>query len=63
MSRMIPPLIHPTVRSAAERKLFEVIRDAPGTEVPAGDGGSRDGGWLSGGGCRASATRDRLQQA
>lgn len=32
MARMIPPLIHPTVRSAAERKLFEVIRDAPGTD-------------------------------
>lgn len=29
---MIPPTIHPSVRSGAERKLFEVIRDAPGTE-------------------------------
>lgn len=29
---MIPPLIHPTVQSAAERKLFELIRDAPGTD-------------------------------
>jgi len=28
---MIPPVIHPAVRSTAERKLFEVIRDAPGT--------------------------------
>lgn len=32
MTRMIPPLIHPTVPSAAERKIFEVIRDTPGTE-------------------------------
>jgi hypothetical protein len=29
---MIPPVIHPTVRSAAERKLFAVIRDTPGTD-------------------------------
>lgn len=28
---MIPSTIHPSVRSAAERKLFAVIRDAPGT--------------------------------
>lgn len=32
MARMIPPVIHPTVCSAAERKLFDVIRDAPGTD-------------------------------
>ena len=32
MAHMIPPVIHPTVQSAAERKLFEVIRDAPGTD-------------------------------
>lgn len=32
MARMIPPRIHPTVRSGAERKLFAVIRNAPGTE-------------------------------
>jgi Nuclease-related domain/Uncharacterized conserved protein (DUF2075) len=32
VARMIPPLIHPTVQSAAERKLFEVIRDAPGSD-------------------------------
>lgn len=32
MTRMIPPLIHPGVKSAAERKLFDVIRNAPGTE-------------------------------
>src|SRR5205823_10378283 len=30
VASMIRPLIHPTVRSAAGRKLFEVIRDAPG---------------------------------
>lgn len=32
MARMIPFTIHPHVRSSAERRLFEVIRDAPGTE-------------------------------
>ncbi len=32
MARMIPQTIHPTVRSGAERRLFNVIRDAPGTE-------------------------------
>jgi hypothetical protein len=32
VARMIPPLIHPAVRSAAERKMFAVIRDAPGTD-------------------------------
>lgn len=32
MARMIPSTIHPHVRSNAERRLFEVIRDAPGTE-------------------------------
>ena len=32
MARMIPATIHPSVRSGAERKLFTVIRDAPGTE-------------------------------
>jgi hypothetical protein len=32
MARMIPPRIHPTVRSGAERKLFAVIRNASGTE-------------------------------
>ncbi|MCC7083421.1 MAG: NERD domain-containing protein/DEAD/DEAH box helicase [Pirellulales bacterium] len=32
MARMIPSTIHPHVRSSAERRLFEVIRDAPGTE-------------------------------
>lgn len=29
---MIPPTIHPHVRSSAERRLFNVIRDAPGTD-------------------------------
>jgi hypothetical protein len=29
---MIPPLIHPAVRSAAERKLFGVIRVDTGTD-------------------------------
>lgn len=29
---MIPPLIHPTVQSAAERKMFAVIQNAPGTD-------------------------------
>lgn len=33
MARMIPATIHPSVRSGAERKLFSVIRDAPGTEA------------------------------
>ena len=32
MARMIPSTIHPHVRSGAERRLFEVIRDAPGTD-------------------------------
>ena len=32
MARMIPPLIHPTVQSPAERKLFAVIQNAPGTD-------------------------------
>ena len=32
MARMIPPLIHPIVRSAAERKMFAVIQNAPGTD-------------------------------
>lgn len=32
MARMIPSTIHPHVRSGAERKLFEVFRNAPGTE-------------------------------
>ncbi len=31
MARMIPPRIHPTVQSGAERKLFAVIRDTPDT--------------------------------
>jgi len=29
---MIPPIVHPSVRSGAERRLFEHLRDAPGTE-------------------------------
>lgn len=29
---MIPPLLHPSVRSGAERRLFEHLRDAPRTE-------------------------------
>ena len=32
MAHMIPALFHPTVRSATERRLFEFIRDAPGTD-------------------------------
>lgn len=32
MARMIPATIHPQIRSGAERQLFGVIRDAPGTE-------------------------------
>ncbi len=32
MARMIPPLIHPTVQSAAERKMFAVIQNALGTD-------------------------------
>jgi len=32
MARMIPTTVHPSVRSGAERLLFGVIRDAPGTE-------------------------------
>ena len=32
MARMIPPTIHPTVRSGAERRMFEVFRDAPNTD-------------------------------
>ncbi|QDV68101.1 Nuclease-related domain protein [Rosistilla carotiformis] len=32
MARMIPPKIHPEVKSAAERRVFDWIRDAQGTE-------------------------------
>jgi len=32
MARMIPATIHPNVRSGAERKLFGIISDTPGTD-------------------------------
>lgn len=32
MARMIPPRIHPDVTSNAERRVFDWIRDAPGTD-------------------------------
>ena len=32
MTRMIPPTIHSSVQSTAEKRLFEVIRDAPNTD-------------------------------
>lgn len=32
MTRMLPSTIHSNVRSGAERKLFDVIRDEPGTD-------------------------------
>lgn len=32
MARMIPPTVHPSVQSNAERRLFDVFRDTPGTE-------------------------------
>lgn len=32
MARMIPPKIHPEVKSSAERRVFDWIRDEPGTE-------------------------------
>ncbi|MBI2478263.1 MAG: NERD domain-containing protein [Planctomycetia bacterium] len=32
MARMIPPTIHSTVRSGAERQTFAILRDAPGTD-------------------------------
>ena len=32
MVRMIPPKIHPEVTSSAERRVFDWIRDAPGTD-------------------------------
>jgi hypothetical protein len=32
MTRMLPPTIHSSVQSRAERRIYEVIRDAPGTE-------------------------------
>jgi len=32
MTRMIPPTIHSSVQSHAERRMYEVIRDAPNTE-------------------------------
>lgn len=32
MARMIPPKIHPEVKSSAERRVFDWLRDAPGTE-------------------------------
>jgi hypothetical protein len=32
MTRMIPPTIHSSVKSHAERRMYEVIRNAPNTE-------------------------------
>ncbi len=32
MTRMLPPTIHSSVKSRAEKRIYEVIRDAPGTE-------------------------------
>jgi hypothetical protein len=32
MTRMIPPTIHSSVQSHAERRMYEIIRDAPNTE-------------------------------
>jgi hypothetical protein len=32
MTRMIPETIHSSVESTAEKRMFEVIRDAPGIE-------------------------------
>ena len=32
MSRMIPATIHPDVKSAAEKRIFRLLRDAPGTD-------------------------------
>jgi hypothetical protein len=32
MALMIPPTIHPSVRSGGERRIFEIIRDAPNTD-------------------------------
>jgi len=32
MTRMIPETIHSSVQSTAEKRLFEVIRDAPNTD-------------------------------
>ncbi len=31
MSRMIPPTVHPDVKSSAEKKIFRLLRDADGT--------------------------------
>ena len=31
MTRMIPPTIHSFVQSHAERRIYEIIRDAPNT--------------------------------
>ena len=32
MTRMLPPTIHSSVQSRAERRIYEVIRDAPNTD-------------------------------
>lgn len=32
MAQMIPATIHPSVKSSAERRIFELLRDAPGTD-------------------------------
>lgn len=32
MSRMIPPTLHPDVRSSAEKRIFRLFRDSPGTD-------------------------------
>ena len=32
MTRMLPPTIHSSVQSHAERRMYEVIRDAPNTD-------------------------------
>ena len=32
MTRMIPETIHSSVQSTAEKRIFEVIRDAPNTD-------------------------------
>lgn len=32
MSRMVPPTIHPDVKSNAEKRIFRLLKDAPGTD-------------------------------
>ena len=64
MTRMIPPTIHSSVQSHAERRMYEVIRDAPNTEHLAGrrlsnDDAASAAAFLAHAGPRNSTTESR----